>query len=169
MLKMFINPRKKMVFQLGKQQQYQLGEFFHRRYGSFLGTYSPEKISILSSGLDRTINSANLVLAALFPPKDNQIWNKDLLWQPIAVHSIPTAIDYYITGEKACKRYLEALKKYENSTEIRALKEPNQELFGYLEKHSGQSVRTMEHLKDLQGTLDVEHRLNKTFVKYSFV
>lgn len=154
---------------MGKQQQYQLGEFFRRRYGSFLGSYAPDKIAILSSGLDRTINSANLVLAALFPPKDNQIWNEDLLWQPIAVHSIAMEIDYLITGEKACTRYVEALKEYENSTEIRKLIEPNRELFKYLEKHSGQPVRTMEHLKDIQGTLDVEFRMNKTFVIYIFI
>lgn len=76
-------------------------------------------------------------------------------------------IDYLITGEKACTRYVEALKEYENSTEIRALKD--RELFEYLEKHSGQPVRTMEHLKDIQGTLDVEFRMNKTFVIYIFI
>lgn len=139
-----------------------MGEYFRRRYGAFLGKFAPDKISVLSSDLDRTINSANLVLAGLFPPDDNQIWNSDLLWNPIPVHTVPVNIDHLITGEKACKLYLKKRDEYENSTEIRTLKEQHRELFEYLEKHSGQPVQTLEHLKDLQGTLDVEHRLNKT-------
>lgn len=150
------------MIQLGKQQQYQLGQYFRQRYGQFLGIYSPEKISIVSSDLDRTINSANLVLAAMFPPTDNQIWNEHLLWQPIAAHTIPAKMDYLITGEEACTHYLNALKEYENSTEIRALKETNQQLFDYVEEHAGQPVRTIQHLKDIHGTLDVEYEQNKT-------
>lgn len=133
-----------------------------RRYGKFLGTYSPEKISILSSDYDRTISSANLVLAALFPPKNNQIWNEDLLWQPIAVHSIPKKMDYLINAEKGCHRYIEALNEHENSAEIKALKEQHQELFKYLEKHSGQPIPTLKHLKELYETLEIENHFNKT-------
>lgn len=151
------------VLKLGKQQQYELGKFLRRRYNKFLGnTYSADQISILSSDIDRTINSATLVLAALFPPKDSRVWNKDLLWQPIAVHTIPEKMDYLITGEMACARYLKVLEEHENSTEVRALIEPNQDLFRYLEKHAGQPVRTLEDLKNIHNILEVEYQFNKT-------
>lgn len=135
-----------------------------RRYGEFLGngTYSPEKISVFSSGIDRTINSANLVLAGLFPPKNEQIWNEQLLWQPIAVHSIPDPIDYYISGETACARYLKARADYGKSPEIQALIDEHKELFEYVEKNAGTPIRTIQQIKDIYEVFDVETRLNKT-------
>lgn len=70
---------------MGKQQEYKLGQFLSRRYKKLLGggSYSSDKIYTQASEYERTIASASLVLAGLFPPKNNQIWNKDLLWQPI--------------------------------------------------------------------------------------
>lgn len=66
-------------------QAYELGQFFSRRYEKLLGdgSYSPDKVYTQSSEMERTIMSAAMVLAGLFPPKNIQIWNKDLLWQPI--------------------------------------------------------------------------------------
>lgn len=136
-----------------------------RRYKKFLGNHSPDKISTLASGFDRTINSASLVLAALFPPKEHQVWNEDLLWQPIAVHSLPRKVDYLIQPEIACDRYINARAEYENTSEIRALKEQNQALFEYLEEHTGQPVRTLEHIRDIYETLEVENDSNKTYVE----
>lgn len=144
------------------RQQYELGKFLLRRYGHFLGTYSPEKVSAISSGFDRTINSANLVLAAMFPPKGMQIWNENLPWQPIAVHSIPDQIDYFISGEMACARYLKAREEYGRSPEIRAFIDSHKALFAYVESNTGTPIRTIEQFKDIFETLDVEHRLNKT-------
>lgn len=119
-------------------------------------------MSILSSDLDRTINSANLVLAGFFPPKSHQVWNENLFWQPIAVHIIPLDTDVYMDNESACPRYLKYRKEYEQSAEILALVEPNRDLFDYMEKHAGQPVRTIEHLKDVYEVLELEYSLNKT-------
>lgn len=139
----------------------------HRRYNQFLGTYSPDKISVLSSDYDRTINSASLVLAALFPPIGDQIWCQDLLWQPIAVHSIPKKMDYMIHAE-ACDRYKKAHYELLESPEIKALKEQYKELFEYVEKHSGQAMTGIDSMKDLYETLLVEKDSNKTFVHVQF-
>lgn len=83
---------------VGKQQQYELGKYFRRRYEKLLGdgSYSPDKVFAVSSELDRTINSASLVLAGLFPPQNDEIWNKDLLWNPIPVYIVPRSRDYLI-------------------------------------------------------------------------
>lgn len=133
-----------------------------RRYGEYIGTYSPDKMSILSSSFDRTINSANLVLAAMFPPNGEQVWNKKLLWQPIAVHSIPEAIDCYIDAQSACARYVKARDEYFKSAKIIALIKQNQNLFDYLEENAGQPIRTLTNAKDVYESLDIESRTNKT-------
>lgn len=140
-----------------------MGTFLRRRYGTFLGSYSPDKVYVLSSDYDRTINSANLLLAGLFPPTGNQIWNEDLLWQPIAVHSIPKKMDFFIYAE-ACGQYLNARKQLEESAEVKSLKEQHRELFEFVEQHSGQPMRTIGEMRDFYETLIVENESNKTFV-----
>lgn len=68
---------------------YQLGLRLREEYKTFLSeNYSPDKVSVLSSALDRTRMSAELVLAGLFPPVGEQIWNSNLLWQPIPVNYV---------------------------------------------------------------------------------
>lgn len=70
--------------QKGKVQEYKLGQFLRNRYDQFLGDYITENIlEIRSTGFRRTRCSALLVLAGLWPPRGEQIWNKDLPWQPI--------------------------------------------------------------------------------------
>lgn len=156
----------KKLFQIGKQQQYELGKFLRRRYEQLLGngTYNPsEKVYAVSSELDRTINSATLVLAGLFPPKNEQVWNKDLLWQPIPVYILPKNTDYLIHNEGICDRLVEAIEEFEKTPKIKSLYNKYQALFEYLEIHSGTPIRGVEHVKDLHGTLDVERLKNKTY------
>lgn len=43
-----------------------------------------------SSNVDRTLMSAELVLASMFPPREQDMWNKiNFTWQPIPVHTVP--------------------------------------------------------------------------------
>jgi len=52
------------------------------------------KVRVRSTDYDRTLMSAYSNLAGLFPPQDSQVWNDDLLWQPIPVHTEPLESDY---------------------------------------------------------------------------
>ena len=82
------------MFQKGKLSMYQLGKTLKLRYQSFLNEYySSKELSILSSYAPRCQMSAMTLLAGLYPPVGNQIWNKNLLWQPIPVNPIPRNID----------------------------------------------------------------------------
>lgn len=83
----------KLCFQKGKKQIFQLGETLLVRYGSFLGAYSAQTVRVDSSDHERCLQSAAIMLAALFPPKAEQVWNENLLWQPIPVHTAPLALD----------------------------------------------------------------------------
>lgn len=70
---------------MGKQQQYQLGQYFRRRYDKLFGErYSPNNVYIQSTDVDRAIMSAQANLAGLFPPThDIEKWHNDIKWQPI--------------------------------------------------------------------------------------
>lgn len=141
-----------------------MGKFFRRRYKQLLGdgTYSPDTIYASSSSYDRTIASASLVLAGLFPPTGHEVWNINLLWQPIPVH-VPTENGYLLVVEKVCARFDEALREHASSTEVKELLESHHQLFEYLEAHVGTPMRTIEHLKDLHNVLEVELETNKTY------
>ncbi|XP_072159176.1 lysosomal acid phosphatase isoform X2 [Bemisia tabaci] len=78
----------------GKVGLHKLGVSFRQRYDGFLSAkYSPSQIRIQSSDYDRCLMSASLVLAGLYPPIGVQLWNPDLQWQPIPVHSAPLQCD----------------------------------------------------------------------------
>uniref|UniRef100_A0A914KN51 Uncharacterized protein n=1 Tax=Meloidogyne incognita TaxID=6306 RepID=A0A914KN51_MELIC len=73
----------------GMRQEYQLGKLLRTFYGDFLGEmYRPGEINIKSGRDNRTLTSAQLLLAGLFPPLNEQIWDNQLLWQPIPIETV---------------------------------------------------------------------------------
>ena len=86
------------------RQHYELGQWFRKRYGTFLNSsYVRTEISVRSTAYDRTIMSALSNLAGLYPPSNKQIWNKELLWQPIPVFSVPKEDDFVSMKSYFCK------------------------------------------------------------------
>lgn len=76
---------------IGKQQMFELGAYLRRRYFKLLpenGQYDVNDIYVQSTDVDRTLNSVAYALAAMFPPMNEQIWDKTLMWQA-SEHSIP--------------------------------------------------------------------------------
>lgn len=86
-----------MVFQVGKERMYNLGKWFRDRYKNFdlvVDGYKHDRLLMNSSSKDRTLMSAELVLAGFMPPKPDEIWTSDdLQWQPIPVHNVPLNLD----------------------------------------------------------------------------
>lgn len=69
---------------------YEVGKMLRSHYNSFLPkTYSNEDFEMRSSYADRCQMSALTLLAGLYPPTSAQVWNKELLWQPIPINSVP--------------------------------------------------------------------------------
>lgn len=70
---------------MGKLKAYELGQFLRKKYDNFLGdNYDPHSVSARSTGYVRSKMSLQLLFSALFPPKNQEIWNPSLVWQPIA-------------------------------------------------------------------------------------
>ncbi|KAM9088371.1 prostatic acid phosphatase isoform 4-T4 [Megaptera novaeangliae] len=80
--------------QLGMEQHYELGQYIRKRYEKFLNkSYRHEQVYVRSTDIDRTLMSAMTNLAALFPPEGISVWNPNLPWQPIPVHTVPVSED----------------------------------------------------------------------------
>lgn len=152
------------TFQIGKQQHYALGKFLRKRYLSLLGngSYSPKTVYIQSTDIDRVLMSAASNLAGLFPPSYNELWNPNILWQPIPIHTIPIQFDYVLNGEANCPRFNEAFKKYTQSPEYLNIFKKHKPLFEYLEKHTGLSIRDLIVIQNLNNTLFIQSITNKT-------
>lgn len=52
----------------------------------------------------------------LFPPLGESIWNTDLIWQPIPVHTRPEKDDEVLAMKKKCVPYIKEREKYFQST-----------------------------------------------------
>lgn len=67
-----------VLVQVGIQQAYNLGEFLRQRYtelntGLIFTNYTRTQIHVRSTDVDRTIMTAQCLLAALFQPGDDQV------------------------------------------------------------------------------------------------
>lgn len=101
-------------------------------------------------------------LAGMFPPYPDQEWDPSLNWQPIPVHTIPESLDYVLAAKCPCPLYDWALKKYENSPEMKNLNKKYKPLYDYLTEMSGETVNTFQKVEYLYNTLTIETLYNKT-------
>lgn len=75
-------------------REYCIGKMLRERYNEFLGKiYHPSDVYAVSTDLDRTKMSLQLVLAGLYHPAPMQSWNAELPWMPIPIHYMPEKVD----------------------------------------------------------------------------
>ena len=67
---------------------FNFGQFLRNRYADFFDTiYNKNKVYVRSTDFDRTLMTAQCLLAGLYSPVDYQVWNDSIKWQPIPVHT----------------------------------------------------------------------------------
>lgn len=144
-------------------QVFKLGQYFKRRYNSLLGDkYSPNSIYIRSTDIDRTLMSAQVNLAGLFPPSKSEQWNEEIIWQPIPVHTVPVDDDHLLYGGRNCPKYGQTFAKYVSESEkVRQIYADNVELFSYWSEKCGSSIKTIKEVQTLYKTLSIEKLKNK--------
>lgn len=85
---------------------YKLGKFLAEHYKSFFDPiYTSDMLHAQSTDVHRTKSTLQLVLAGLLPPILSQVWNDELLWQPIPISYTPLKLDSFLLG-KECKRWV---------------------------------------------------------------
>ncbi|XP_066909497.1 prostatic acid phosphatase [Halyomorpha halys] len=71
----------------GRIEAYDVGKRLRERYGAFVGdNYKAKEFRAYTTLIERTMMSAQLVLASFFPPTGYQEWNNQLNWQPVPVY-----------------------------------------------------------------------------------
>jgi len=149
---------------LGKQQHYALGKWLRRRYSDFLSpSYNLNDIYVQSSDVDRTLMSVQANLAGLYPPKEDQIWDRRLLWQPIPVHTKPFTTDYLISGRvpATCSSYQKAYVNYLQSAEMKIWLNKAQPFFKLISANMGVPVNSLLNLTMVRDSwvCETAHRL----------
>lgn len=86
--------------------------------------------------------SAEANLAGLFAPVGSQIWNKNLPWQPIPVHTINVSTDYLISGgvPANCPAYYNAFNAYLQTPQIKQFDSSLQSVYNYLTTSLGTTI-----------------------------
>ncbi|XP_072382224.1 prostatic acid phosphatase-like isoform X1 [Diabrotica undecimpunctata] len=133
----------------GIKRMYGLGQWYRQRYKNFLSeTYSKDEIYIHSSNIDRCLMSITTLLAGLYPPKGYQLWNEQLEWQPIPVHTESIYVDQIITENRECKKFDQLSAEYQQ-TEILPLEKNYTELLELISRKTGWSTTTFAEVATL--------------------
>ncbi|CAG9855257.1 unnamed protein product [Phyllotreta striolata] len=141
----------------GKLQIFQLGQRIRNEYSNFIPkTYWHKDVNVSSSYSDRCLASAELFGAGLFPPVGPQIWNEDLLWQPLPVYYTPRSGDKHIVMKSACPKYDKIFKEERSSPAILEIENKYKDLKEYLANHTGMKVKNIEDIESISNTLEIE-------------
>uniref|UniRef100_A0A914VHV5 acid phosphatase n=1 Tax=Plectus sambesii TaxID=2011161 RepID=A0A914VHV5_9BILA len=145
----------------GIWQQYDLGKYLRQRYdGFFPRKYVASEIAVRSSSYNRAIMSALTTMAGLFEPEGDQIWNKNVNWQPVSVQVIPKADDPLLYTSRSCPAAEKLWEDYKkNSLELRRVEQQYSTLLKYLEEKSGfnRSLSLYKDVVRIFDSLNCEH------------
>lgn len=111
---------------------------------------------VRSTDVDRTLMSAQANLAGFYPPKGNDVWNKDFNWQPIPVHTTLESKDELLAAKKPCDAYEKNLKLLFQSEEFKMLDEQYKPLYDYLTVSTGEPIESLEDVEYLYSCLRIE-------------
>lgn len=113
----------------GRARMYLLGRLMRSRYASFFGDHlSKHQIVSISSGIERCIESGQLVLAGLMSSQSKaQRWDDDeplaSLWAPIAASSLVRPYDGLLSAQSACRNSGKELERMAEHELVKKLKE----------------------------------------------
>lgn len=148
---------------IGKQEHYTLGTYIRQRYLGFLNTsYYANQVLVNSTDIDRTLNSVASNLAGLYPPSDDEIWNQNLLWQPIAIHTLPVPLDLLLDPDSDCPTYDAESDRVFASPEMQAIDAENEGLYEYLTNNTGTLVDNIIETGYIYDTIMIEKLYNLT-------
>ncbi|RXG60516.1 Lysosomal acid phosphatase, partial [Armadillidium vulgare] len=152
----------------GKVMEYQLGLWLRNRYGAFIkNVFDPEEVDVISTDLDRTLMSAQCVLAAFYLPDEKTKFRSDLSWMPTPIHTSPKGDDKLLNIDATCPRLSNELSKLQTIPAIKAFYEHHKDLFKRLSDSSGLNLTTAVEIQFLFDTIKIEKIYNLTIPKWA--
>ncbi|XP_071941945.1 lysosomal acid phosphatase-like isoform X2 [Antedon mediterranea] len=129
-----------MLTQQGMNQHYELGQWLRKRYiedVKFLQpSYVAKDIVIHSTDTHRTVMSAQSNLAGMFPPSGRQIWDKNLLWQPIGIFTWPRDEDPVLKSRIPCPKR-DIMIEEKTKPLYDQFNKKHKKIIDYISQHSG--------------------------------
>uniref|UniRef100_A0A673I8M3 Lysosomal acid phosphatase n=1 Tax=Sinocyclocheilus rhinocerous TaxID=307959 RepID=A0A673I8M3_9TELE len=144
--------------QEGMKQHFELGQFLKKRYTGFLSEdYDRHEIFIRSTDVDRTLMSAEANLAGMFPPNGSEVFNPDLKWQPIPIHTVPADEERLLSFPlEDCPRYTQLMNETEKTGIFLNMTEIYKGLIEMVRNKTGLEKANIETIWSLYDTLFCE-------------
>ncbi|XP_030056760.1 lysosomal acid phosphatase [Microcaecilia unicolor] len=149
--------------QEGMMQHWKLGQGLKTRYTGFLNeSYDRQEIYIRSTDCDRTLMSAEVNLAGLYPPEASQFFNPNISWQPVPVHTVPESEDRLLKFPLSnCPRYQQLQRETRQSAEYINKTQENRRFMEMVRNETGIEDASLESIWSIYDTLFCEqsHKL----------
>lgn len=141
----------------GRRRMFKLGQYIRRRYDGFI-TDDLRKIYSRSSDVERCIESSMAVLAGLCPPRDRFVWDNQMPWIPIPVHTVPTPDDYLLNeaGKKYFQDFIKEIQNLQTTDTVKKMYQDSVSERELLEREMGYDIDTFVKFKCVYSTLDIE-------------
>ncbi|XP_013161905.1 PREDICTED: lysosomal acid phosphatase-like [Papilio xuthus] len=153
---------------IGKRQHYALGQWFRKRYSNIItNKYDSKKVYVRSTNVDRTLMSAEVNLAGMYPPMGKEVWNDHLNWQPIPIHTRPEHDDEVLAMKRKCAQYDIAKNNFINSRAYEDHLSKYEGLMDYLTQHTLRKIKDFEDINDIYNILFIENLYNLTLPKWT--
>uniref|UniRef100_A0A915Q1J6 BURP domain-containing protein n=1 Tax=Setaria digitata TaxID=48799 RepID=A0A915Q1J6_9BILA len=94
-----------LVLQIGMMQMYELGQFFRKRYASFITNFNAKDVNMVSSKSNRAVVSGLAMLRGFFPAVGQEVWLPDELWQPLPLQIATTDAVKFTNGIDMFTKY----------------------------------------------------------------
>lgn len=145
-----------------------MGKWLRQRYNSLVSEkYSNTEMYVRSTDVDRTLMSAESNLAGFYPPHGQDIWNENIPWQAIPVHTMPEKQDVVLAAKKSCPVYDYELKKLYKSQEFKAFDKTYMPIYKYLTMYSGKTVNSLQSVQNIYSCLHIEELYNYTLPEWT--
>ncbi|KAJ8966360.1 hypothetical protein NQ317_011935 [Molorchus minor] len=141
---------------LGRDTEFLWGELYH-----------PDILEAWSSNTDRTKVSLMLVLAGLFPPVADEIWDDQLIWQPIPFNQLARKEDKIFFSIASCPKYNIEYENYIQTDNMIQIFEKHKKLFQLLSEETGWNVTSFRQVFHLYIGLKVKEEWGLTLPEWT--